>query len=68
MMKRQATKLAKNAIKQADAEGYPVADTTVVFKTIEDGKAVFHVCDNGQEDDTTSEQTAIAWIVENLTK
>lgn len=58
-----ARKLAIETIEYADAEGQPVAETTVVGLT--DGK--YWVTDNGEEVDGLTKEQAIEIIVENLT-
>lgn len=59
----QARKLAVAAIELADAEGQPVAETTVVGK---DSNG-YWVTDNGEEVNGLSKEQAIEIIVENLT-
>lgn len=59
----QARKLAIEAIEHADAEGEPVAQTTVVGKD----EYGYWVTDNGEEVSGLSKEKAIEIIVENLT-
>lgn len=57
-----ARELAVKTIEFADAEGAPVADTTVVGK---DGNG-YWVTDNGEEVSGLTKEQAIEIIVENL--
>lgn len=59
-----ARKLAEEAIQNADREGYPVADTTVVGI---DKDGYFWVTDNGEEVNHLLRDRAVEIIVENLT-
>lgn len=63
MNARQARELATATIERADAEGQPVADTTVVGKD-DNG---YWVTDNGEEVSGLTKEKAIEIIVENLT-
>lgn len=58
-----ARKLAIESIEHADAEGQPVANTTVVGKD-DNG---YWVTDNGEEVNGLTKEQAIEIIVENLT-
>ncbi len=57
-----ARKLAIEEIEHADAEGNPVADTTVVGKD----EYGYWVTDNGEEVSGLTKEQAIEIIVENL--
>lgn len=59
----EARKLAIEEIEYADAEGNPVADTTVVGKD----EFGYWVTDNGEEVSGLTKEKAIEIIVENLT-
>lgn len=63
MNAQQARELAIATIEHADAEGQPVADTTVVGFT----NGFYWVTDNGEEVDRLTKEQAIEIIVENLT-
>lgn len=65
MNRKQAEKLAKDAIKVTQVgDPTPVEDMTVLFRN-EDG--TFSVTDNGEEVVCQTEATAVRIIVENLT-
>lgn len=63
MNSQTARKLAIETIEYADAEGEPVADTTVVGKDANG----YWVTDNGEEVNGLTKEQAIEIIVENLT-
>lgn len=58
-----ARKLAVEIIEHADADGQPVADTTIVGLT----NGLYWVADNGEKVDNLTKEQAIEIIVENLT-
>jgi len=64
MKKKEAEKLAKEAIENATPQGYDVAGSTVVYLE-KNGK--YAVADNGEEIRNLDRNNAIRIIVENLT-